>query len=110
MDAILKTLTSLKGIHYASFCQDNGACHSNFPPEYEDKITNIHETMEQLYSAIVAIEKEHNEIYWVLDEHMLISFNINDVGIFVLLTEKKVNFPLISMGIKSATSKIKKLH
>jgi len=108
MDTILKALSSLKGIHYAYFSDNHGNQHSNFPVDEQAKMDNIRDIMEQLFAALEAVNKNHNETYWVLDEHMLVSFNVSGIGIFILLTERKINFPLIAMGIKSASAKIKK--
>lgn len=108
METILKALSSLKGIQYAYFSDLNGNRYSNFPEDDQSKMDNVRDTMEQLFAALEAIDKNHNETYWVLDEHMLVSFNVSGIGIFILLTERKINFPLIAMGIKSASAKIKK--
>lgn len=110
MHTIVKTLSSLKGIQHACFCPINGEPCSTFPEDFSTKLETIHNTLEQMYAALEAVDKHHNETYWVLDKHMLVSFNVENMGIFILLTDKKINFPLVTMGIKSATAKLKKLQ
>ena len=64
--------------------------------------------VEQVFSALQAIDKSHDELYFSVEDKLLAAYLMFDSHIAILLTEKKINFPLIHMGIRSASAKIKR--
>lgn len=107
VENILKTISHLKGVHYACLYRDGEDVLSTFPKEYQE-IENLAHKVEQIFSALQAIEKEHDELYFSVEEKLVAGYLMYDSYIAILLTDKKINFPLIRMGIRSASSKIQR--
>jgi predicted regulator of Ras-like GTPase activity (Roadblock/LC7/MglB family) len=61
----------------------------------------------QIFNALEAVKKTHNEIYCSIDSGYLAAFHLHGHYVAVLLTEKKINFPLINMGLKSASESLR---
>lgn len=106
MEQIVKGISRLKGVHHASIYKDGEQLASTFDEEQHDAIINSAEIISQIFSALEAIEQSHNEIFFSIGKHYLAGYLLKDSYIVILLTEKKINFPLINMGIKSAAGKI----
>jgi hypothetical protein len=62
-----------------------------------------------MFSALLAIGKAHNEVYFSMQDSMLIGYFLDDEYLIVLHTESKLNLPLVHMSVKSAFVKIKAL-
>lgn len=109
MKAILNDLTSLTGLNYGYIYQDDQVLATNFPEVLQDKLANVGHMIAQMFMSVDAIGQSHDEIHFELEDNFLIGYRIEDDLLVVLLTEKKINLPLIHMTIKSAHKKIKTL-
>ncbi len=107
MENILTTISELKGVHHACLYHEGDDLLSTFP-ENEHDITALGQKMEQIFFALQAIDKSHDEIYFSIDDKFVVAYYMFDSYIAILLTDKKINFPLVHMGIRSASSKIKR--
>lgn len=106
-DQIVTNLSGLRGVHYASLHKDDQELATSFPSDMAESIGQASSLVEQAFGAIEAIGKSHDEMYFSVEDRYLAMFRLYDSHIAVLLTDKKINFPLIHMGIKSASEKIK---
>ena len=68
---------------------------------------NSCEVISQLFLALESVDKTHNEIFIGVNSGYLAGFRLYAGHVAVLLTDKKINFPMISMGIKSAGERLK---
>jgi predicted regulator of Ras-like GTPase activity (Roadblock/LC7/MglB family) len=106
MEQIVNSMSRLKGVHHASIYKDGEQLASTFTEDQYDAMLNSADIISQIFSALEAIEQSHNEIFFSIGKHYLVGYLLNNSYIVILLTEKKINFPLINMGIKSAAGKI----
>ena len=106
MKSIVNSISNLKGVHYACIYHNGKQLASTFP-EDEASLARAHEIIDQIFSALLSIERSYNEIYFSFGDNFLAAFLMHDNHIALLLTEKKINFPLINMGVKSASTKIR---
>jgi predicted regulator of Ras-like GTPase activity (Roadblock/LC7/MglB family) len=109
MKNILKNISILRGVHHVCICQQGKAPISNFPDKLNDSMVLSYDLIDQIFSALKAIEKSHNEIYFSIGDKFLVAYSMNESCIVLLLTEKKINFPLLNMGIKTAKMKIQRV-
>lgn len=111
---ILQTLCKLKGVKDAciyEFKGDHpGMIANSFDEEKTSSIISAVDIIEQIISALQAINKNHDEIYFSLENEFIAAYLMSDRYIAILLTEKRINFPLIHMGIRSASKKIQSLQ
>ena len=68
---------------------------------------NSSEVLAQIFLALESVEKSHNEIFIGLESGYLAGFRLFGGHVALLLTDKKINFPMVSMGIKSASERLK---
>lgn len=106
MEAIVESISKLKGVHHACIYQNGKQLASTFPDD-EISLETAQEIIDQIFATFLAIERSYNEIYFSIGEQFLAAFLLHDNHIALLLTEKKINFPLINMGVKSASTKIR---
>ncbi len=106
MEQIVNSISRLKGVHHACIYKDGEQLASTFAEDQSNAILDSADIISQIFSALEAIEQSHNEIFFSIGKHYLAAYLLSDSYIVVLLTEKKINFPLINMGIKSAAGKI----
>ncbi len=106
MKSIVNSISNLKGVHYACIYHNGKQLASTFP-EDEASLARAHEIIDQIFSALLSIKRSYNEIYFSFGDNFLAAFLMYDNHIALLLTEKKINFPLINMGVKSASTKIR---
>ena len=109
MRHILKSISILRGVHHVCIYQQGKEPVSNFPDHLNQSMALSYELIDQIFSAIKAINKSHDEIYFSIDDKFLVAYLMNKDCIALLLTDKKINFPLLNMGIKSAKMKIRRL-
>ncbi len=109
MKSILKKIVALRGVHYACIYKSDEVLVSTFPESNEDGIATVTQAIEQMFSALQSIGKAHNEVYFSLGEMQLIGYIFHDEYLVVLLTDSKINLPLVHMGVKSASVKIRAL-
>ena len=107
MENILSAINKLNGVHHVCLYRDNQDVLSTFPDEHQD-IESMAQMIEQIFSALQSIDKSHNELYFSMEDKLLAAYLMYDSYIAILLTEKKINFPLIHMGIRSASAKLKR--
>jgi hypothetical protein len=110
MEKILQGISQLKGVNHAciyNFKQDDkGFLGTTFPATQQENIQNSTDMIEQVFSALQAIDKKHNELYFSVENKYLAAYLMDEQHIAILLTEKRINFPLIHMGIRSASKKL----
>ncbi len=109
MKSILENIVALRGVHYACIYQDGEVLISTFPDSNGEGVSDAAQAVEQIFSALQAIGQAHNEIYLTIGEMLLIAYFFDDEHLVMLLTDSKINIPLIHMGVKSASVKIKAL-
>lgn len=113
-DKILQNIGKLKGVKNACIYlfkgENQGIVASTFTEEQTNSIINAAEVIEQIISALQAIDKQHDEIYFSLENEYIAAYLMSDRHIAILLTEKRINFPLIHMGIRSACKKLQSLQ
>ena len=107
MKSILESIVALRGVHYACIYQSGEVLASTFPDSNEEGVSNAAQAVEQIFAALEAIGQAHNEVYLNIGEMLLIAYLFDDDNLVMLLTDSKINFPLIHMGVKSASVKIK---
>jgi predicted regulator of Ras-like GTPase activity (Roadblock/LC7/MglB family) len=105
VENILATLSNLKGVHHAGLYRDDKGLLSSFPEDYQN-INALAQNIEQIFSALQATEKSHNELYFSVEDNLLAAYLMHNSYIAILLTDKNINFPLVRMGIRSASLKI----
>jgi predicted regulator of Ras-like GTPase activity (Roadblock/LC7/MglB family) len=109
MKSILDKIVALKGVQHACIYLSGEVLVTSFPEDKEEGISNAARVIEQMFSALQMIGKAHNEVYFSMRERLLIAYLFDDDCLVVLLTDIKINQPLIHMGVKSASVKIKVL-
>lgn len=106
-DQVITNISGLRGVIHACLYKDGEQLASSFPDKQSASMGQTAEIIEQAFSALQSIQKSHNEIYFSVDNKYLAAFYLHESHLAILLTEKKINFPLIHMGIKSASERIK---
>ncbi|MCK5917283.1 MAG: hypothetical protein KAG34_02605 [Cocleimonas sp.] len=109
MKSILKNIAILRGVNHVCIYQEGKEPVSNFPESFNESMMLSHGLIDQVFSALKAIDKSHNEIYFSIGDKFLVAYLLDETCIALLLTEKKINFPLLNMGIKSATMKVRRI-
>jgi predicted regulator of Ras-like GTPase activity (Roadblock/LC7/MglB family) len=109
MENILKNIAILRGVHHVCIYQEGKEPVSNFPVDAHEAMALSHDLIDQIFSALKAIDKSHNEIYFSIGDKFLVGYLLGETCIVLLLTDKKINFPLLNMGIKSAAMKVKRI-
>jgi predicted regulator of Ras-like GTPase activity (Roadblock/LC7/MglB family) len=109
MENILKNIAILRGVRHACIYQEGKGPVSNFPDEFNASMASSYNLIDQIFSALKAIDKSHNEIYFSMGNKFLVAYLLDETCIALLLTDKKINFPLLNMGIKSASMKVKQI-
>ncbi len=109
MRHILKSISILRGVHHVCIYQQGKEPVSNFPEHLTQSMALSYELIDQIFSAVKAIGKSHDEIYFSIGDKFLVAYLMDKDCIALLLTDKKINFPLLNMGIKSAKMKIQRL-
>ncbi len=109
MKTILKNISILRGVHHVCIYQQGKEPVSNFPAELNESMSLSYDLIDQIFSAVKAIGKSHNEIYFSIGDKFLVAYLMHETCIALLLTDKKINFPLLNMGIKSAKMKIRRM-
>ena len=107
MQAVVDTLCTLAGVRYAGIYKNSEVISSNFPDIQSSPMSRSSHVVSQIFSALESVDKSHNELYFGIDKGYLAAFRLQDGYIALLLTDKKINVPMISMGIKSASQTIK---
>ena len=109
MQTIIRDITVLRGIHNACFYKEGRVFASTFPPERQDAISLTCQTIHKLFLTLGDSQKSHNELYFYLDNFLIIAYHIDKNSLVVLSADTKANHALAQMGVKSAIAKIEKL-
>ena len=107
LNRIITNIIRLRGVEGACIYKMGETLATSFAEDTQDKINNTMDVFEQIFSGLEAIGKSHNEVYFSLEDKLIAVFKLHDEHYAVLLIEKKVNFPLIKIGLKSASEQIK---
>ena len=107
MQAVVDTLCALAGVRHAGIFKDGKVISSNFPDSQSSPMSNSSHVVSQIFAALESVDKSHNELYFGIDSGYLAAFRMQNGYIALLLTDKKINVPMLSMGIKSASQTIK---
>jgi len=109
MNAILQDIQTLGHINYSFVYHDGHIKASTFPKVLQGKLEFASHLMHKIIQSIEVIEHKYNEIIMQFAEHYLVTYIIEKDMFIALLAEKKVNFSLLNMTIKSAIPQIKEL-
>ncbi len=109
MKNILAHLCSLSGVNHVSIYSTRHALFSTLPKERQVGIIQAGDQFEQIFSTLRLIGKDHNEAYVEFSQGMMMAYEVSSLAIVMLLTDKKVNFPMISMGVKAASIQIENI-
>lgn len=109
MENILKNIAILRGVRHVCIYQEGKDPVSNFPDEFNESMASSYDLIDQIFSALRAIDKSHNEIYFSMKDKFLVAYLLDETCIALLLTDKKINFPLLNMGIRSASMRVKQI-
>ena len=107
MQSIVEAIGTLKGVRHVSLYHQNQLQATTFKPEQQAAMDASGIVFRQIFNALEAVKKTHNEIYCSVDSGYLAAFRLHGQYVAVLLTEKKINFPLINMGMKSAAESLR---
>lgn len=107
MQGIVETLTGLNGVRHVGIYKNGKVLSTNFPEATQQAMLNSSEVVAQVFLALEAIKKTHNEIFIGINNGYLAGFRLFGGHVVLLLTDKKINIPLLSMGIKSASEMLK---
>ena len=107
MDSVLKSIQTLNGVYDVCIYHESSILGSTFSDEKNHPIKTAIPIVEQIFSALASIEQQHDELYIHVGDKLLVIYRFMDCCSFLLLTDKKVNFPLINMGVKSAVGKLR---
>lgn len=107
MQSIVETLSALNGVRHVGIYKQKKIISSNFSEEVEVAMSHSSDLVAQIFLALEAVKKTHNEIFIGIDSGYLAGFRLFGGHIALLLTDKKINFPMVSMGVKSASEMLK---
>ena len=107
MQDIVQTLCALAGVRHAGIYKNSELISSNFPETNAAAMTSSSHVVSQIFSALESVNKSHNELYFGIESGYLAAFRLQEGHVALLLTDKKINVPMISMAIKSASQTIK---
>ena len=109
MQTIISDITILRGIHHACFYKEGKVLATTFPTEKQNAIALSCETIHKLFSTLGDRQESHKELYFYLDDFLIIAYRIDKDSLVVLSTDTNANHALAQMGVKSAIAKIEKL-
>lgn len=109
MESVLQKLQSLNGVHDVCICHDGTTIASTLTASQAETLSGFLQTIEQVFAALETIGKDHNEIYFSFADKMIAVYMLADGKIVLLLTDRKINLPLITMGVKAAANKLQSL-
>ena len=107
MQSIIEAISALNGVRHVSLYHQNELQATTFEPSQQAAMDATGILFRQIFNALEAVKKTHNEIYCSIDSGYLAAFRLHGHYVAVLLTEKKINFPLINMGLKSASESLR---
>lgn len=109
MQDIAENLNGLKGVKAACLFVDEDNYASTFSEEKIEGVIATADMVSEYFSAIDSVEKEYHELFFSLPDSYFVAFFVGEeMPLVFLLIEKKINLPLINMGVKAAIVKLKK--
>lgn len=119
MQDIAENLNNLKGVIAAALIIDEDDFVTTLADDEAPTLVAAAEMIDEYFSAIQSVEKSYREIFFSIPEGYWVAFQENHLQedslqediklpLILLKIEKKVNWPLISMGVKAAVVKLKK--
>ena len=107
MQDIVEMLTALSGVNQVGIYNNGDIVSTNFTAEHQQAMLGSSEIVTQIFLALESVEKTHNEIFIGINSGYLAGFRLFGGHVALLLTDKKINLPMLSMGIKSASERLK---
>ncbi len=109
MKKLLAQLVGLNGVNHAAIYSAERGIFSTLPKERQAGIADAGILFEQIFGTLRLIGKDHNEAYVEFNKGMMMAYEVPNLAVLLLLTDKKVNFPMLGMGIKSASKRLETL-
>lgn len=109
IEGVLAQLTALKGVNHAGVYSDRHGLFSTLPAGQQAGIGNAARMIGQIFAALRSIDMAHNEVYVEFDDILIAAYEIPDSILVLLSTERRINFPMVGMGVKSVAAKIREL-
>lgn len=114
MQDIAENLNNLKGVISATLIIDEDDFVTTLGDDEAPMLVAAAEMINEYFSAIQSVEKSYREIFFSVSDGYWVAFQEDilqeekELPLILLKIEKKVNWPLISMGVKAAVVKLKK--
>ncbi|HHC74632.1 MAG TPA: hypothetical protein ENK78_06120 [Thiothrix sp.] len=109
MQDITDNLNGLKGVQAVALVMDEETISSTFAEEKKAALLASAEMIREYFAATESLEKDYHEIFFSLPDSYLVAFFMaDDLPLILLKINKRVNLPLINMGVKAAIVKLKK--
>lgn len=109
MQDIAENLIGLKGVKAACLFVDEENFASTFDDDKNDGVLATAEMVREYFSAIDSVDKQYHELFFSLPDSYFVAFFVDEeMPLVFLLIEKKINLPLVNMGVKAAMVKLKK--
>lgn len=106
MDAILGSIKALRGVHDVCIYHQKQLVGSTFATHQQAAIHQAALLLDKIFTNLKIIRQDHEEIYLSVGKQQLVAFQIQQKIMIVLLTDKRINIPLINNGIKSVTERL----
>ncbi len=106
IEKVLENIDRLKGVHHSCIYHESNGIFSTFPEDKGDMLATA-KKVEEVFSSLQTLDKAHDEIYFSVEDNYLAAYLMYDFHIALLLTDKKINFSLVHMGIRAASAKIR---
>ncbi|MGV6808911.1 MAG: hypothetical protein ACWA5U_03450 [bacterium] len=109
MQDITDNLNGLKGVQAVALVMDEETISSTFTEDKTAALLASAEMIREYFAATESLEKDYHEIFFSLPNSYLVAFFMaDDLPLILLKIDKRVNLPLINMGVKAAIVKLKK--
>lgn len=105
IDKALTGIRALKGVHEVCVYHRQSLAASTFPEAQSAMLLPALQMVEQTFDAAESVGHPYEELYLLLEDSMLVLYQVEQACIIMLLTDKKVNIPLIHMGVKALAGK-----
>lgn len=105
----LGQLVAMKGVNDASVYSLEHGLFSTVASEELGTVRNAAAIVEQIFSSAHSIGMAHNEISFEFDDRLIAAFEISDAVLVLLSTDRRVNLPMVSMGVKGVAGTLREL-
>lgn len=105
LNKALAGVNALKGVYAVCLYHQQQIVASTFAAEQSTLLLPALQMIEQTFDAAEAIQHPYEELYLVLEDNMLVIYPLEQQYFILLLTDKKVNIPLIHLSIKALIGK-----